>query len=181
MSDLRSKRSGRLVQAACTVFVADGFRGTTMERIAEAASVSKATLYSYFPDKPAIFDAVAQSVARDLVAVVEAALAKAQRPEDAVIEALVAKHEVVRSLVRKSEHAKELFSTKDAVSAHHFRQSNAIIRDRLAQRLSTVLDDNQDCAEFLLAASQGIANAAKSKDQLRQQISKLRHLIKQGL
>lgn len=151
-----------------------------MERIAQVASVSKVTLYSYFPDKTAIFDAVAQSVAQDLVGVVEVALTDVPEPEDAVIKALIAKHEFVRSLVRTSDHAKELFRTKDAVSAQHFRQADAIICERLAQCLSSLLDDGEECAVLLLAASQGIANAAQSQHQLHTRIAKLRVLAERS-
>ncbi|WP_342076921.1 TetR/AcrR family transcriptional regulator [Yoonia sp. SS1-5] len=176
-TELRTKRRARLVATAQEVFIAQGFRGATMEGIADAASISKATLYSYFPDKPAIFDAVAENVARDLTEIVAAELKGTDDPVDAVIAAVTAKHMFTYSLVRTSNFAQELFQTKDAVSAHHFERMNSSICESLARRLSEVRHDSQECAELLMAASQGIANAARSKDQLRGRIAKLRLLL----
>ncbi|WP_372674886.1 TetR/AcrR family transcriptional regulator, partial [Aquicoccus sp.] len=48
-------RSGRkfdqVLEGARKVFMADGFERASVDDIARAAGVSKATLYSYFPDK----------------------------------------------------------------------------------------------------------------------------------
>ena len=176
-TDLKAKRRAKLVDVARDAFVAQGFRGATMEGIAEAAPVSKVTLYSYFPDKAAIFDAVAEKVAQDLMELVTTELEAFDNSVDAVVAALTAKHMYIHSLIRTSEFAQELFQAKDALSARHFRQTDAEIRDSLARRLSEVRDDSQECAELLLAASQGIANAARSEGQLRDRIDKLRLLL----
>lgn len=56
-------RTGRkfdqVVKGARQVFMADGFEGASVDDIAKAAGVSKATLYSYFPDKRLLFMEVA--------------------------------------------------------------------------------------------------------------------------
>ncbi len=56
-------RTGRkfdqVVQGARQVFMSDGFEGASVDDIARAAGVSKATLYSYFPDKRLLFIEVA--------------------------------------------------------------------------------------------------------------------------
>lgn len=61
----RDVRKGRkfdqVLQGARLVFMADGFEGASVDKIAREANVSKATLYSYFPDKRLLFMAVANS------------------------------------------------------------------------------------------------------------------------
>lgn len=56
-------RTGRkfdqVLQGARQVFMADGFEGASVDDIAKAAGVSKATLYSYFSDKRLLFIEVA--------------------------------------------------------------------------------------------------------------------------
>lgn len=56
-------RTGRkfdqVLAGAREVFMADGFEGANVDDIARAAGVSKATLYSYFPDKRLLFIEVA--------------------------------------------------------------------------------------------------------------------------
>lgn len=58
-------RTGRkfdqVLRGAREVFMADGFEGASVDDIARAAGVSKATLYSYFPDKRLLFVEVAQT------------------------------------------------------------------------------------------------------------------------
>ncbi|CUH67066.1 putative HTH-type transcriptional regulator YvdT [Thalassovita autumnalis] len=58
-------RTGRkfdqVLQGAREVFMADGFSGASVDDIAKAAGVSKATLYSYFPDKRLLFTEVARN------------------------------------------------------------------------------------------------------------------------
>jgi len=48
------------VAGARTVFLAEGFEGASVDLIAKEAGVSKATLYSYFPDKRMLFIEVAK-------------------------------------------------------------------------------------------------------------------------
>ncbi|RSM74149.1 TetR family transcriptional regulator [Actinoplanes sp. ATCC 53533] len=45
-------------EAATSLFLAAGYDGTSLARIAEAAGVSKATLFKQFPTKAALFDAI---------------------------------------------------------------------------------------------------------------------------
>lgn len=56
-------RTGRkfhqVLNGAREVFMADGFEGASVDDIAKVAGVSKATLYSYFPDKRLLFMEVA--------------------------------------------------------------------------------------------------------------------------
>jgi len=57
-------RTGRkfdqVIEGARKVFLADGFEGASVDDIARAAGVSKATLYSYFPDKRLLFVEIAR-------------------------------------------------------------------------------------------------------------------------
>lgn len=57
-------RTGRkfdqVLKGARDVFMVDGFEGASVDDIARAAGVSKATLYSYFPDKRLLFMEVAR-------------------------------------------------------------------------------------------------------------------------
>jgi TetR/AcrR family transcriptional repressor of mexJK operon len=70
--DSRSKRE-LVVDAAAKLFVRQGFGSTGMDAIAEEAGVSKATLYSYYEDKSALFGDVMHRMCDELGGV---------RPED---------------------------------------------------------------------------------------------------
>ena len=54
------RRDERLVEIAAAIFMERGFDATTIDAVAEAASVGKATLYARYRDKAALFAAVVQ-------------------------------------------------------------------------------------------------------------------------
>ncbi|SFR59102.1 transcriptional regulator, TetR family [Yoonia tamlensis] len=51
----KGRKFDQVLAGARSVFLADGFEGASVDEIAKAAGVSKATLYSYFPDKRFLF------------------------------------------------------------------------------------------------------------------------------
>jgi AcrR family transcriptional regulator len=56
----RGRKFDQVLEGARDVFLRDGFEGASVDDIARAAGVSKATLYSYFPDKRLLFMEVAK-------------------------------------------------------------------------------------------------------------------------
>ena len=57
----RGRKFDQVLEGARQVFLADGFEGASVDDIARAAGVSKATLYSYVPDKRLLFMEVARA------------------------------------------------------------------------------------------------------------------------
>lgn len=57
----RGRKFDQVLGGARDVFLRDGFEGASVDEIARVAGVSKATLYSYFPDKRLLFMEVARS------------------------------------------------------------------------------------------------------------------------
>lgn len=55
MPIIRGRKFAQVLEGARKVFLRDGFEGASVDEIARAAAVSKATLYSYFPDKRLMF------------------------------------------------------------------------------------------------------------------------------
>jgi AcrR family transcriptional regulator len=57
----RGRKYADVLKGAREVFLRDGFEGASVDDIARAAGVSKATLYSYFPDKRLLFLEIART------------------------------------------------------------------------------------------------------------------------
>ena len=57
----KGRKYDQVLAGAREVFLREGFEGASVDQIARDAGVSKATLYSYFPDKQALFMAVLTS------------------------------------------------------------------------------------------------------------------------
>lgn len=60
MSDIKTvlkkgRKFDQVLDAARVIFMAEGYEGASMDDIAAKAQVSKATVYSYFPDKSLLF------------------------------------------------------------------------------------------------------------------------------
>ena len=56
----KGRKFDQVLDGARDVFLRDGFEGASVDDIARRAGVSKATLYSYFPDKRLLFSEVAR-------------------------------------------------------------------------------------------------------------------------
>ncbi|MFP1642945.1 TetR/AcrR family transcriptional regulator [Pontitalea aquivivens] len=60
----KGRKFDQVLDGARTIFLRDGFEGASVDDIAREAGVSKATLYSYFPDKRLLFMEVAKTECR---------------------------------------------------------------------------------------------------------------------
>ena len=57
----KGRKFDQVLDAARVVFMREGFEGASMDEVAASAKVSKATVYSYFPDKNLLFLEAAKS------------------------------------------------------------------------------------------------------------------------
>ena len=57
----KGRKFDQVLDGARTVFLSEGFSASNMDHVAKASGVSKATLYSYFPDKESLFIVVVQT------------------------------------------------------------------------------------------------------------------------
>lgn len=53
----------QILRGALEIFLEQGYEGTSMDRVAAAAGVSKITIYKYFQDKEGLFTALIEQVA----------------------------------------------------------------------------------------------------------------------
>ena len=55
----------QILQGAMQEFLVNGYAGTSMDKVAAAGGVSKATVYSYFRDKQGLFKALVEKLAKE--------------------------------------------------------------------------------------------------------------------
>jgi AcrR family transcriptional regulator len=65
----------RLIQAACTLFVRQGYAATTMQQIVQEAGTSIGNCYFYFSNKEALLQAVVEDFAHQIGQAIDAAIA----------------------------------------------------------------------------------------------------------
>lgn len=79
-----SAKHGLILKTASKLFVKKGYQAVSMDAVADAAPVSKRTLYNHFKDKKALFSAVIQSRCGSLFAKVERSLQDYPDAEEAL-------------------------------------------------------------------------------------------------
>jgi len=72
----RQDKERRILDAALRVFADHGYRAATMDLIAEAAGLTKPTLYQYFPGKDALFTAMLNVPRERMLSAVEGDIAR---------------------------------------------------------------------------------------------------------
>ncbi|MBZ4022617.1 TetR family transcriptional regulator [Rhodobacter sp. TJ_12] len=82
----KGRKFDQVIEGARKVFLRDGFEGASVDDIAREAGVSKATLYSYFPDKRLLFMAIATG--------------ECQRQADEAVEFIYAEEKPVAQVLR---------------------------------------------------------------------------------
>lgn len=78
------RKFDQVLEGARQVFMADGFERAGVDNIARVANVSKATLYSYFPDKQLLFMEVARQECARQAHEAEQMITPDVRPEEAL-------------------------------------------------------------------------------------------------
>lgn len=69
-----------ILQCAALLFARSGYPGTSMNQVAQACGLSKATLYHYYPDKYALLVSIADSHVSRLQAIVGESLVQERTP-----------------------------------------------------------------------------------------------------
>lgn len=97
-----ARREARIVEVATRLFIERGFDGTSIDAVAEAAGVSKPTLYARYQDKRALFEAVLQDRIREWLAPLSAAT-EAQALRATPLDAATVLDELSRNLLDRSQ------------------------------------------------------------------------------
>ncbi|MBF2036175.1 MAG: TetR/AcrR family transcriptional regulator [Leptolyngbyaceae cyanobacterium T60_A2020_046] len=61
----KTDKANQILQGALQEFLARGYAGTSMDRVAATAGVSKPTVYNYFQDKEGLFCVLVQKIAQE--------------------------------------------------------------------------------------------------------------------
>ena len=160
-------RKEAMLDAAQTLILKHGLRGTSMEAIARQAGIAKPTLYAYFPDKPAVFAAVLERLIGAWRAEFLSALGSDGDVVQRIAAALTAKHKAARRLLDSSPHAEELYEEHDRGGAAQFDAFDAELAAQVEAELAAAgVARARLVTQFFLAASYGIGRRAQSVAEL---------------
>ena len=170
----KTVRRDRILDAAESLFAKVGLRSATMEAIASAGSVSKAMLYAYFPDKMAVFSAMASRLASDMQSGVLTALEEQGSLVDRISNALMAKHGRAFDAAIGSPHRLELLDTRRHEFSQLFNALDSAIEDAIFQALQEAGSSApREDARLIFCASIGVSEQAKSREELKMDLRRL--------
>ena len=168
-----------VLDAAARVLVDRGYAIATTNRIARAAGVSVGTLYEYFANKDAVFDALIQ---RELKALVVAVRSQELNPDAPVAETI---SQVIVAAMGAMRYGPELFRSLEQVPGATFRRHLAdarnvvigFIRHLLEEHRAELRVTNLDLAAFMVvSAAEGVGGNATSDlfdDELARELASL--------
>ncbi len=85
----QDERRAAILAAALDVFSENGFAAARLDDVAQKAGVAKGTLYLYFPDKEALFEALLQGLVNPVFQRIAALSAEPGLPASAVLERIL--------------------------------------------------------------------------------------------
>jgi AcrR family transcriptional regulator len=157
-----AERRERVLDAARFLALRHGLKAITMEAIAREARIAKPTLYSYFPDKAAVFTAVMEALIADLRQAFDAGLRGDGDVIERVAAALTAKHKAILRLLEGSPHAEELYNEHDRAAGPQFLALEEAIIAAIATELAKAgVARPIPLTQLLVASVHGIGRKAK--------------------
>lgn len=160
----KGRKFEQVLTGARDIFLRDGFEGASVDDIARAAGVSKATLYSYFPDKRLLFMEVAKAECRrqadeameviDMAAPVATVLAQAA---ERIVTFMLSEfgQRVFRICVAESDRFPGL-------GAEFYHSGPELVRDRLAAYLRCAVERGDLAIPDLNLAADQFAQLCKA-------------------
>lgn len=157
-----SDKRAEILRAARFLILRQGLRATTMEAIAVEARVAKPTLYKYYGDKSAVFEAIVTELLVELHGRFVTALAGKGSVAERIAAALTAKYAALDEFMAGSAHAGELYDEHDRLSGPQVQVAEtesdlAVVRELKAAGVK----EAEAVAEVVIGAAYGIFRKAK--------------------
>ncbi|KQW85551.1 hypothetical protein ASC89_00225 [Devosia sp. Root413D1] len=156
----------QILSAARRLILRQGLRATSMEAIAAEARVAKPTLYKYFGDKNAVFEAIVAELIVELHERFVAALTGEGTVVARLAAALSAKYEAIDRLLGQSPHADELYDEHEKVRPE-VRATEDVIDAMVAEELRKAGAGQPELlTRLLLDAAWGIKRKARGPGEV---------------
>lgn len=176
------ERRARIVEGAMAAFIRFGYRRAAMADIAAACGLSRPSLYLVFPNKAAVFRALAETLLADAAAAAEAAWPEAAPVPDGLAAAILAKDLPIHRLLVSTPHAAEILAETESLTEDLHNASAARFRSLTATRLRAAGDPAPDDSARLIAnAADGLKHAGLDEATYVADVTRLARLVAAGL
>jgi AcrR family transcriptional regulator len=188
----KDKKRDAILNAAYRQFSHYSFRKTSMEDIAQAAGISRASIYSYFQNKDDIFRNVSIQLHDQAERMAEASLARSDNDIAARIEgALIARHGPFQKVATESAYGTEIYDEhhrlcRDIVSDAHnkfLKLLTGALKNAASNKeidLKSAGLGAKAAAELINFAASGLKQGAKDLASFEQRIKHFVQLFVRG-
>jgi AcrR family transcriptional regulator len=175
-------RRQAIVGAGLTAFSRFGYRRAAMADIAAAAGISRPLLYTVFPNKAAVFRALAEMLLTDAIAGAEAAWPAGIDPASGLAAAILAKDLGIHRLFAATPHAGEILAEAQTLADDLHKASAARFAALVATRLAAAGDrDAAATARLVANAADGLKHAGLDEATYVADVQRLAALVAGGL
>jgi AcrR family transcriptional regulator len=166
-------RREQIVDAAIGVFLRYGYTRTTMGDIAQAAGLTRPTLYVTFPDKERIFTAVVEKMIADKLAEIRAGLPRHETLKKRLCFACNAWTADGYDLVQAHPDAADMFDLGFKSVCRGYDAFAKLLADILDEplRRSQLHLSSEEVARTIVFAMKGFKDTATSGDELREMVA----------
>jgi AcrR family transcriptional regulator len=162
-----AEKRAEILGAARQLALRHGLAGVTMEAIAREARVAKPTLYKYYGDKSAVFQAIVTELLVDLHGRFAEALGGPGTVSDRIAAALTAKYAAITDFMAGSPHADELYNEHDRLSAPQLEVSESEADTAVVRELEAAgVADAPVVARVVIGGAGGIFRRAKPGEEI---------------
>jgi AcrR family transcriptional regulator len=168
----------RVVAAALSAFSRFGYRRAAMADIAAAAEMSRPALYLVFPNKVAVFRALAEMLFADAMTGAEAAWSETMAPAEGLAAAILAKDLPIHQLLAATPHADEILAEAKTLADDLLRVTAARFADLVTTRLTAAGHPEAALVARLVAnAADGLRHAGLDQATYVEDVTRLAALV----
>ncbi|OYU16371.1 MAG: hypothetical protein CFE37_01455 [Alphaproteobacteria bacterium PA4] len=182
LSNNPQDRRQSIVTAALSAFSRFGYRRAAMADIAAAAGVSRPLLYTVFPNKAAVFRALAEALLADAVAGAEAAWPPGMALAQGLAAAILAKDLPIHQLFAASSHADEILAEAETLAGDLHEAAATRFAALVAARFAAAGDQQAEAtARLVIHAADGLKHAGLDEPTYVADVTRLAALVAAGV
>jgi AcrR family transcriptional regulator len=168
----------RVVTAALSAFSRFGYHRASMADIAAAANMSRPAVYLVFPNKVAVFRALAEMLLADAMTGAEAAWPEDMVPAQGLTAAILAKDLPIHQLLAATPHATEILAEAKTLADDLHRTTAARFADLVTTRLAAAgHPDAAATARLIANAADGLKHAGLDQATYIDDVTRLAALL----
>jgi AcrR family transcriptional regulator len=175
LSNIVPDRRQAIVAAALEAFSRFGYRRAVMADIAAAAGISRPLLYTVFPNKAAVFRALAETLMADAIAAAEAAWPADAPIAEGLAAAILAKDLPIQRLLAATPHAAEILREAEALAGDLHHDTTARFLALAGARLG-----DAGLARLVINAADGVKHARLDEATYMADVRRLATMIAAG-